>query len=431
MSGTLRQRKVGALVEEPKIIEETPLLRRIAQVDMFPKPKEDYQRVQTPAGALISLIAVSIISFLLLWEVGAYILGRDAYRTELSVDNTMHSEVPFNIDITFPRIACHELRIDTLDVTGHHDADVVHDLFKVPVDREGNLVFIGAFNYIERRFGADGQPLVKPPYDEKKDPKSPKFCGDCYISPASHHNYDKPGGVVDNHLHTVHKDACCNTCESVMQMYDMHRLPRPSPREVEQCINELSRSNPGCNIHGVVLLKKVMGNFHFAPGTSTEVGQFGQHVHQFSMDELMRFNTSHTINQFSIGDSRVRRFSPRGVTFPLQGRSFHVGHGLATIKYFIKIVPTSYSASTTEPPKTSFEYSAQWHHQGVGLGGGQAPSVFFVFDFHPIQVTNYFIRPHFGHFLVQLCGIIGGLFVILGFVDQIVVAFVRSRNQME
>ena len=430
---SLRQRKVGALVEEPKVFVETPLLRRLAQVDMFPKPKEDYKRTQTAGGAIVSIVAAAFITMLLVWEIGAYLVGRDAYRTELSVDGYINSDVPFNIDLTFPRIPCHELHIDTLDATGRHDADVLHDLFKSPVDRDGNTVFTGSFNYVQKRYAPDGQLLTKDTYDPKKDPKSPSFCGDCYIKPNQHHNYDRPGGVVDQHLHSVHKDSCCNTCESVMQMYDLHRLPRPALREVEQCIHELSRSNPGCNLKGILTLKKVMGNFHFAPGVSQEIGPFGQHIHQYSLDELLRFNTSHVINKFSIGHDRIDRFSPRGVKFPLEGRIFSVTQGLATIKYFIKIVPTQYVTSTSfsADDALSFEYSAQSHHQGVAVGGGQAPSVFFVFEFHPMMITNIFRRPHFGHFLVQLCGIVGGLFVVLGFIDNIVQAFVRAKARAD
>jgi hypothetical protein len=434
----LRQRKVGSLVEDTKVLEETPLLRRFAQADMFPKPKEDFARTQTEAGSLVSWLAAAFIVMLLVWEIGAYVLGRDAYHTELSVDGYVDSDVPFNIDITFPSIPCHELHIDTLDATGRHDADVLHDLFKSPVDRSGNTVFIGAFNYVQRKFAPDGQLLKKEAYDARKDPKSVNFCGDCYIPPNKHHTYDKPGGVVDEHLHTVHKDACCNTCESVMQMYDLHRLPRPPQREVEQCINELSRSNPGCNLRGVLTLKKVMGNFHFAPGVSQEVGPNGAHIHQYSLDELLRYNISHKINKFSIGNDKIARFSARGTKFPLEGQSFTVHQGLAHIKYFIKIVPTQYqigarddssliSTSSTDENSLSFEYSAQFHHQGVGMGG-QAPSIFFMFEFHPMMITNIFQRPHFGHFVVQLCGIIGGLFVVLGFVDQGVQALIRAKN---
>ncbi len=429
-SAGLRQRKVGALVEEPNLLPETPLLRRFAQADMFPKPKEDFARTQTEGGAIVSIVAATFIGILLVWEIGAYLAGRDAYHTELSVDGFVESDVPFNIDLTFPSIPCHELHIDTLDATGRHDADVLHDLFKSPVDRDGNVVFKGAFNYVQRRFAPDGQQLAKEAYDPKKDPKSPTFCGDCYIRPNMPHNYDKPGGIVDQHLHTVHKDTCCNTCESVMQMYDLHRLPRPPQTEVEQCINELSRSNPGCNLRGILTLKKVMGNFHFAPGISQEVGPNGQHIHQYSLDELLRYNISHTINRFSIGSDAVQRFSSRGTKFPLEGRVFMVDRGLAHIKYFIKIVPTQYTTGTAlqDSKSLSFEYSAQFHHQGVGMGGGQAPSVFFIFEFHPMMITNIFRRPHFGHFVVQLCGIIGGLFVVLGFVDQGVQAFIRAKS---
>lgn len=424
---TLRQRRTGTLIDEEMHVSQ-PLLRRVAQVDMFPKPREEYRRTQTQEGALISLVAAVLIGMLVLWEIGAYAVGRDAYRSELSVDSGLSLTVPFNFDITFPSLPCHELSIDAMDAAGGLETNVAHDLFKSPVDRHGNLVFQGRYNYVEKRLGPDGKPLPQSNYDEKSDPKSPNFCGKCYIEPRRHHLYDKPGGLVDAHITSVHKDACCNTCESVMKMYDLHRLPRPHANEVEQCMMELSHANPGCNIKGTLDLKKVMGNFHIAPGVSA-YGPMGQHIHQYDYEQLLRFNSSHIINKFSIGDKRVERFSKHGVKQPLEGFQYVVHGGHGHIKYYLQVVPTTYVSGSRArtSDSASFEYSVQLFHKEFAGGFGMLPSVFFVFDFHPIQVNHRFERPAFTHFLVQLCGIVGGLFVVMGLVDRFV-AYAKSTS---
>lgn len=417
LSGLRQRRQQGFLIDD-ELPLDAPLLRKVAQVDFFPKPKEEFRRVQTAEGAAVSLIAVVLIGLLLLWETGAYIVGRDAYHSELTVDKSLSETVPFNFDITFQSLPCHELSLDAMDAAGGLDINVDHDLYKSPVDRSGKLVFQGKYNYVDKRYGADGKLLPESHYDERRDPKSPKFCGSCYIEPNHHRHYDKPGGLVDTHLASVHKDACCNTCDSVMKMYDAHRIPRPSPTEVEQCMHELSHSNPGCNIRGTLHLKKVMGNVHFAPGTSA-LGPGGQHIHLYDYEQLLRFNTSHVVNHLSIGERTVNRFSSRGVHYALDGAKYTVGGGYGYIKYFLQVVPTTYSTATHSAH--AFEFSAQVFHREFPIGfGGQLPSVFFVFDFHPIAIKNHFERPSLSHFFVQVCGIVGGLFVVLGLVDRLV-----------
>lgn len=434
---SLRQRRTGTGLDEPT--ESNPsstFVRRVRQVDFFPKPKEDYQRVQTPTGGAVSFAASVLIGLLITSEVIGYAIGRNGYSTKLSVDTGVKAAVPINFDITFFSIPCGDLSIDVMDATGVQENDVNHDLYKSPVNVNGDLVFRGKFNFVQKQLGPDGVILKNVANDPRKDPKSPLFCGNCYIQPvAHHHGYDKPGGLVDTHLSSVHKDSCCNTCEAVMKMYDMHRLPRPHDFEVEQCITELSKVNPGCNLRGTLHLRKSKGNFHLAPGTTAIIGPGGQHIHQFTFEQLLRFNVSHRINHLSIGSEKVSRFGERGVIFPLDGYKYIVQVGQGLIKYFLKVVPATYSNGdwTGENDETSsFEFSTQVHHSESMFGDlSRTPSLFFVFDFEPIQVNHQFRRPHFGHFVVKLCCMVGGIFVVMGLVDRMLGAYVAYVNRSD
>jgi hypothetical protein len=433
----LRQRKVPAAPLDEGSPQSSPMMRRFAQADFFPKAKEEYRRQQSPTGAALSTATFVIIIMLVSWETLRYGLGWDAYATELSVDAGVSSGVPVTLDITFPAIPCHELNIDAMDASGAQENGVDHDLYKSPVDRQGNLVFHGHYAYVERRLGPDGLPLGPKEHDERRDPKSAKFCGSCYIEPSAHnHGYDRKGGVLDHHFSKVHADACCNTCDQVMAFYDMHRVPRPHVYEVEQCIDELSRANPGCNLKGTLHLRKVQGNIHFAPGHGAQLGPLGQHVHSFSMDQLMRFDVTHRVNHFAIGDARIARFSKQGVTFPLDDTGLRVPPGFSGyVKYYLQVVPTTYRSGAkvhdvdgyAAQQDVSFEFAATRHHRVMPLGMfGASPGVFFVFDFHPIQMNHVFERAPLSRFIVKLCSIVGGMFVILGFVDRAVPFLVKT-----
>lgn len=440
MPAELRQRAVLS-ADDDDIAPTWSMARNIAQADLFPKPKQDYQRQQSAAGACLSTAALVVVFSLLVYEIARYAIGWDAYRTEVSVDASITGRVPFHFDITFPSVQCPDLTIDAIDATGAEENDVRHDLFKSPVDANGHMMFLGRYNYVERRLAADGTPVGPMEYDERKDPRSRKFCGNCYIQPTTHHHgFDRPGGVLEKHAATAHGDACCNTCDAVMSFYDMHRIPRPHVYEVEQCIDEMSKAVPGCNIRGSLLLRRVKGNMHIVPGKGSQLGAFGQHIHTFDFAQTLRFNVSHVVNHFAIGDPAVKRFSKRGVEFPLDGEQFMVSEGaLAVARYYLKVVPTSYTVGTrtfdergmAAVPDTSFEYSFQRHAQEFPMGMlGRQPGLFFVFDFHPMQVNNIFERPPVSRFLTRACSIIGGVFVVLGLVDR-VVEFAHRRYGMQ
>ncbi|KAG8343359.1 hypothetical protein TRVL_05812 [Trypanosoma vivax] len=388
--------KGKSLTLDADSVPSTSFLKKFEAFDFFPKPKEDYRRSQTTVGALVSVVTLALILLLVLWEGVAYIYGRDAYRTELAVDTSLTKEVVFNIDISFPQERCNELFLDVFDATGSTRFNVTMNVHKTPLDASGKSVFVG-----ERHFHTD---YTVPQYNAKFDPTSPKFCGKCFV------------GRKYSYLQQP-ETPCCNTCEQVMEEFERRKLAKPSKSTVEQCIGELSEENPGCNYRGSLKLKKASGTLIFAPKMFENV---------FRINDLMQFNASHVINKLSIGDDLVRRFSKRGVYFPLNNQRFVTTKQFAQVRYFMKIVPTTYiSDNTANPVASTYEYSVQWDHRQVPLGSGEIPSVVFSFDFSSMQVNNYFQRPSFCHFIVSLCGIVGGLFVVLGMVDGLVARVLR------
>src|SRR5690606_28178627 len=98
--------------------------------------------------------------------------------------------------------------------------------------------------------------------------------------------------------------TCCNTCEEVKRAYASSGLPPPKLSEIEQCIDEVSNQNPGCNMYGILQVNKVAGNFHFAPGRSfsQEHETHVHHIHEFNPMLVSRFNSSHIIHELSFGE---------------------------------------------------------------------------------------------------------------------------------
>ncbi|KAH9599701.1 Endoplasmic reticulum vesicle transporter [Trypanosoma melophagium] len=390
---SLRHRKTNF---EAEVTPPRPIFKNVAAVDLFPKPKEDYCRTQTYQGAIVSLLTVIVMSILVLWEVTGYLFGRDAFKTELSIDTKVSEKVLFNIDITFPKVSCHEVSLIVLDATGTFKFNVTRNIQKLPVTSNGEIAFAGNLDFLQDSTAFQ--------YDPKKDHDSPEYCGDCFI------NEEYKYVEKDNKM-------CCNSCEDVMKIHDKHGFQRPSLTTVKQCMYELSLTNPGCNFKGSLKLKKVSGMLVFAPKRD---------AYGFKIKDVMQFDASHIVKKFSIGDERVSRFSRRGVYYPLNDHSFDAGGRFAEVKYYLKIVPTGYfTEKGNEVLGSTYEYSVQWSYRFIPIGFGYLPSVSYTFDFSPIQVNNYFKRPPLYHVLVQLCGIVGGLFVVLGMIDTLVMRISR------
>lgn len=456
--------------------------RAMRSIDMFPKAKEDFRRKQNLLGGAVSAFTIAVVSLLILYDFSSYVFGWNAYRTELSVDRGVSGAVPFDIDITFFSVPCHHLSLDAVDASGAPQEHLDHDLEKTPVDGKGQLVSVGSHKYYDRRHFANLLRGKSGDDDNEKNKKSrigkhnkndPNYCGPCFAEPIEGPTAASEAMRRHFEFSNEHGDGktCCNSCDDVMKMYDKHKFPRPSHNAVEQCLMELSHQHPGCNVKGIIYVRKVLGAIFFAPGHGQNLGPMGGHVHSFTFEELLSFNSSHRINRFRIGDPNIKRFSAEGVSFPLEGRSFIVPQSSqGTIKYKLQIVPTAYriagsagdssfsfssgdsnadtaatnnnnnnknnggkpsssssfmaqESSDLDEQDVSYEYQAtEWHRimmGGIfGIFGGATPGVVFNYDYFSMQLTHVFDRPPLSVFLVRACSIIGGLFVILGLVDR-------------
>jgi endoplasmic reticulum-Golgi intermediate compartment protein 3 len=118
------------------------------------------------------------------------------------------------IDITLPRMPCDWISIAALDVSGHIQAEVDHDLSR-------------------QRLNSRGQPIsteekheVGPIKDQIPDHLNPEkkgvpdgYCGSCYGANS-------------------HENQCCNTCEEVRAAYREKGWIMPDYESVEQCTRE-------------------------------------------------------------------------------------------------------------------------------------------------------------------------------------------------
>ncbi|KAL0476433.1 endoplasmic reticulum-golgi intermediate compartment protein 3 [Acrasis kona] len=397
-------RKRNPFAEKVDDLVSSPVVNKLKNVDIFPKVKSN-ATVKTNLGAIVSILTTLFIIFLIVSEFVMFL--RVERKDTLSVDKIKDGKILIFFNITFPNIQCMDLSVDALDASGEQHIDLHHTVHKVPVNTDG--VKVSHFESTPVKLGSKPPPTGK--YMAEQDPQSPLYCGSCY---------DADDGR-----------GCCNTCGDVLRKYQQKRLPLPRKEDIEQCIFEVSMENPGCQIYGVLKVNKVSGNFHFAPGRSFSQEQETRvhHIHEFNPYLISRFNSSHTIHELSFGlriDDAV---------YPLDNHIESVPDGSALYKYFIKVVPTTVERGNGLFKSTinSYQFSFTRHIQNFDLRSMlMIPGVFFVFELSPIKITYSYVHEPFTHFIVNLCAVIGGVFVVSGYVNKLIeVVLTRMRKKAD
>ncbi|KAJ1502166.1 hypothetical protein HMI55_003031, partial [Coelomomyces lativittatus] len=91
------------------------------------------------------------------------------------------------LNVTFPRLPCAIMSLDVMDVSGAHQNEISHHIYKIRIDLEGNKI--------------NAVPEKELVGSTIKNTNS-SYCGSCY------------GGKSPN------SSGCCNTCGEVKAAYE-------------------------------------------------------------------------------------------------------------------------------------------------------------------------------------------------------------------
>eukprot|EP01128_Nolandella_sp_AFSM9_P004827 TRINITY_DN2249_c0_g1_i1.p1 TRINITY_DN2249_c0_g1~~TRINITY_DN2249_c0_g1_i1.p1 ORF type:complete len:305 (-),score=53.14 TRINITY_DN2249_c0_g1_i1:44-958(-) len=200
----------------------------------------------------------------------------------------------------------------------------------------------------------------------------------------------------------------CNevTVEAMDQMGNVYE-PLPYPGRSLRTVQK--GGTEGCRIAGQLTVRKLQGIVQFIPGDIRGMEQ--HHINQMNpmhLNELLkRFNPSHLVHTFAFGPKLPNRVNP------LEG--YRMGaDGIARQQYYLQLVPSKYVTSWSST--SSFQYSVTNHTQDLEVSFELAtlPGVFMRYDISPMLVYME-ERPHYlTHFLVKVCAVVGGVWVVMG-----------------
>lgn len=343
------------------------------------------------------------MTFLVLSELKAYLTPQ--LTEELFVDTTRSHKLKINMDIIIPTISCSYLSLDAMDSTGEQHLHIEHNIYKRRLNLEGHQIEEAKKEEIQSstttKLNETSAEAAAKSKEKESEPEKP-LCGSCY-------------GAQFNETH------CCNSCQDVIDAYREKKW-NPSTDSFEQCKSERKLEGEfakkafeeGCNIFGTIEVNRMGGSFHIAPGRSFSINHI--HVHDVQPFSSSKFNTSHRINKLTFGGE-----FGFGHTNPLDDLEVTAKETAIMYQYFLKIVPTMYVPKDGSPILHTNQFSVTTHQKSAMAISGESamPGVFFSYELSPLMVKYTEKDNSFSHFLVNICGIIGGIFTVAGLVDGV------------
>jgi len=364
-------------------------LKKLKVFDAFSKTKSNV-RVKTQEGAILSLVAISIMTILMVTELITFMQGE--LTAELLVDTSLGASIKINIDITFHALPCAFISVNAMDKSGNHQLNIHHNIVNTRLTHDGAPV-LGQL--LEQEVVGGDKHEIEVDIQEKPP------CGNCYGADSL-------------------QRKCCDTCDEVADAYREKGWAFSDPNRIQQCVKEKylehlqEQKDEGCKVQGFLTVSRVAGNFNILPGKF--IVQNSRYVVDSKLyhHEIGVFNTSHTVHHLSFGDSYP------GMHNPLDGESriWLDKETSPMYEYFVKIVPTIFEESSSRLETNQF--SVMEYVQTIGRSRMEhGVSGFFVlYDLSPISVYYTYSASSFLHFLTNLCAIVGGVYTVFSLIDS-------------
>lgn len=384
-------------------------LMKLQLLDVFAKTAED-ARVRTSGGGAVTLLAACVLSWLLLLQFRSYLTY--TWDHALTIDSARGEKMTITLDMVFPNLPCELLSVDAIDENGDIQENLDDVLRKQDLDLRGNPL----------------NPEVKQRQEVQREnaikARGPEYPGPCWGADAG---FRAMRGLPNDAV------AKCLTCEDVHQAYAQLNWAFDDGHGFEQCVDEgypehlRENKENGCRISGNVVVSKVVGRIHIAPGEAHFAR--GRHSHDLSTYSIpdLPYGFSHTINQLSFGGREAKDLSP--TEDPLQGFVGKAPHRDFQFRYFLKVVGTDYIYRDGTVLQTN-QYSVT-HHERPLQGGrdadhphsahqiGGIPGVWINYDISPMKVRETQKREQsFGTLMMNTFAIVGAVITTAAVIDS-------------
>jgi hypothetical protein len=225
--------------------------------------------------------------------------------------------------------------------------------------------------------------------------------------------------AIQGHLTKTKLDQAGRAYGVVVELAQNSKDKEPDYEEVKKAV----QNSEGCRIQGDISVMRVPGNFHISSHA------FSRILSQLAAEGLYKFDVSHKINHISFGDKKdlqeIKEEFNVGVVSPLDGTLINDHSEHKVIEYYIKVVPTTYVNLSGK----SYHVHQFTSNQNTLTQQHQVPTVYFRYDISPILVKYTQTKQPLFHFFIQICAIVGGMFTVIGIVDNLVYKMFKKNKE--
>ncbi|KAI8833052.1 endoplasmic reticulum vesicle transporter-domain-containing protein [Chytridium lagenaria] len=316
----------------------------------------------TLTGGMLTVVVAVVLSYLVFSEVHQYMRIQQKYEFLVDQSRGEHNHLLINVDLTIA-MACTDIRADVFDASGT----------SLPVSKELTATPTTFSTYGTQKLG-----------DKLRD------------------------DGLD--VHQVIEDAKRRNTANTNPISGF--LPALNSLTVDE-----GGDSSACRYTGTARVNKVVGTLHF---TALGHGYIdGQHVQHQSM------NFSHRIDKFSFGINYPGLINPLDKSLEMAVSNFEM------FQYFISVVPTIFidkSRGLMSTVLLTNQYAVTDYSRVINTEAGAVgiPGIFIKYEIEPISVRISESRSSFMHLLTRLCGIVGGVYVTVGIIHNLL-QFLRRK----
>jgi len=204
-------------------------------------------------------------------------------------------------------------------------------------------------------------------------------------------------------------------------------LPTPTPTEDKKGSNAAeshSLNGEGCQLTGSLQISRVPGNFRISAQSDS---------HSFNTRVM---NVSHHVDKLMFGYTnehagklhKVVKIEERSSLYQV---SFMMHQELATLKHYLKVVPFHYHDLSGNVMQT-YMYKANYNeyrprklewYEGKAdahVDTQMIPNAVFYYDISPVKVLVQEETQGFASFVTKICAVIGGIYTVVGLLDNVI-----------
>ena len=177
-----------------------------------------------------------------------------------------------------------------------------------------------------------------------------------------------------------------------------------------------AKNEEGCRLSGHFFVDAVPGSFLITSA------YYGNIVQRLIMEGDLKINAEHKINEISFGENNFRYeiWSNFGKNIAMLSQSLSnikkkYEQYTSMYQYYLKIVPTKFI--TFKNVINDYQYT---YNSYAERGVHEMPSMHFRYDLSPITVEYKLYKNIFLNFIINIFGILGGVFTVTGIIDAII-----------